>query len=827
MSINSLKIIVLPFVLLFCFQGTAQNKSIKYQTPRPEAFYINPEQTIALHAENEFDLNCIQDKPFRITGRKSGEIDYTVCLSDDSKRILLTPMKRFFLGDTITVEVKNGLFLSNLEQIEPFTFRFFIKPDETTSLLKNYLQLTDNNFAVAEPSNIAVKSTFHFPEKENNLPDDYPTPTVNFGTTHSFDNEYIFMNMVLRSHETYSNYLTILDDYGTPVYYKQVDLSSRDFRVLENGYLAFSNNDLLNPANEKYYLLDSSYVVIDSVMMGNGYNVDGHDMLLLDNGHYLMMSYDPQIVNMSLVVPGGNPNATVVGLVIQEVDTDRNVYFQWRSWDHFQITDATFDIDLTAAVIDYVHANALELDSDGNILISCRHLDEITKISFQTGNIIWRFGKNSENNMFSIQNDELGFSHQHDIRRLNNGYYTVYDNGNNHNPPTSRALRYYLNQQTMEASLDWGYQREGLYAPATGSFRQSDDGKKLICWGTHFPLNITELNSDNSLSFDLFLPDQVASYRALKFPWKTNLFSTYRELSFGNFAGYGSPKENFLYVHNKSDDTLIITSIHHHLDVYEIVTEFPFKVEPQESAVIKIKFLPTHNGEFNDRLTLNSDNSNNTERIARQLDLIGIFNDNVPSVFIEPEQGAVDVDPESWIRIVFDEPVRLLGGEEINAVDIPTLVNFRQENYLGESIDFDGTINEEKTIITLIPNQVMAENKQFFVRLKDDCIEDLDENVIQNAEISYFNTGTITKVQSSTENHFEVFPNPFSNTIWVSSRSNAFKRIELFNGSGVKVISVNQTNQIGELDTRNLPKGIYLLCITAENVIVTKKMIKY
>ncbi len=31
------------------------------------------------------------------------------------------------------------------------------------------------------------------------------------------------------------------------------------------------------------------------------------------------MSYDPQTVDMSLIVPGGDPNAIVIGLIIQEI----------------------------------------------------------------------------------------------------------------------------------------------------------------------------------------------------------------------------------------------------------------------------------------------------------------------------------------------------------------------------------------------------------------------------------------------------------------------------------------------------------------------------
>jgi len=97
-------------------------------------------------------------------------------------------------------------------------------------------------------------------------------------------------------------------------------------------------------------------------------------------------------------------------LVIQEVDTYGTVYFQWRSWDHFLITDATDDINLLAANIDYVHGNAFEFDLDGNLLISSRHLDEITKINYETGDVIYRFGLLSKNNEFIINNDPIGFS---------------------------------------------------------------------------------------------------------------------------------------------------------------------------------------------------------------------------------------------------------------------------------------------------------------------------------------------------------------------------------------------------------------------------------
>src|SRR6266508_2715402 len=128
----------------------------------------------------------------------------------------------------------------------------------------------------------------------------------------------------------------------------------------------------------KFLVLDSAYARVDSFTTGNGYNPDLHDLQLLPNGHALILAYDSELVGMDTVVAGGNPNAIVVGLIVQELDENKDVVFQWRSWDHFKITDARVspDVNLLGSSIDYVHGNSVELMPDGNLLISCRHMNE-------------------------------------------------------------------------------------------------------------------------------------------------------------------------------------------------------------------------------------------------------------------------------------------------------------------------------------------------------------------------------------------------------------------------------------------------------------------
>jgi len=798
-----------------------------YQSPRPGARYVNPEQVVVLKTVASLDLPKNASELWVITGSRSGNIPFDIKTSDEGKTVFIQPKTPFVYGERIEVRLLADLNDIQGGTIEAGSFCFFIKPSETLSLLKDFKlreALNETPEVRENPSSFGGGLV----NKENNLPNDFPAPQVQFGANHEWNDQYIFMNMVCRNHNVYSNYLAIVDDYGVPVYYKRTNLSSRDFKVLQDGYLTYSNNDLSNPANEKYYLMDSSFVVFDSVQMGNGYNVDGHDMLLLDNGHYLMMAYDPQLVDMSTVVPGGNPSATVVGVVLQEVDLDRNVYFQWRSWDHFQITDATYDIDLTDNLIDYVHANALEIDADGNILLSCRHMDEITKINFNTGQIIWRFGLNCENNMFTILQDELGFSHQHDIRRMANSIYTIYDNGNNHVPPISRALKYHIDEQTMVAYLDWSYQREGVYAPATGSFRTTEDGKKLIGWGTHYPLNITELNTDNSLSFDLMLPQDVFSYRAIKQPWRTNLFSAYRNLSMGNYAGYQSPKGNYVRVQNHSDQPVTITGTYNHLEAYTMTTTLPLTIAPHGTAYLSVLFAPTQIGEYDDVLTINADNANNTQRIARQVNLLGLNIDSIPTVFITPRHGSVNVDPTTVVQISFDVPVQLADSSEITDDRIPELVYFNTESFVGDAVGFSGHIDDEKRLIILFPDEVLLEQQQYYVNVRGNMLMDDQGHAIKNAEISYFTTGLINGGREQPQDLTQVTPNPFHDYITLESPDSGSYEVEVFGLTGRCFITKRISLFPGKLNTSDLKCGVYLIQITSDRTGETQvmKMIK-
>ena len=331
----------------------------------------------------------------------------------------------------------------------------------------------------------------------------------------------------------YANYLFVLDNYGNIVDSLRVNGAPFDFKIQPNGLLSYGLGDYSGivpgaTSNLTHYVLDSTLAVVDSFQMKNGYLTDFHDFILLPNGHGLLMSYTTITYDMSLIVPGGRPDAQLVINIFQEQDADKNVVFEWRDIDYIPITDS--DLDLTAPRINPSTMNAFDLDDDGNLLISFRNHSDIMKINRETGEIMWKWGGlNNEFTFFSEhpENAPYYFARQHNILRLSNGNVSIFDNGEFHSPWYSRAAEYQLDEVNKTATLvsEYRYSPGNISAQAAGNATLLDNGGWFVGYGILFPTsqvkrNIVEVHSDGSIAFELSLPNNVISYRASKQPWK-------------------------------------------------------------------------------------------------------------------------------------------------------------------------------------------------------------------------------------------------------------------------------------------------------------------
>src|SRR5256886_8786772 len=80
-----------------------------------------------------------------------------------------------------------------------------------------------------------------------------------------------------------------------------------------------------------------------------------------------------------------------MGTVVQHVSSEGDLLFQWDPFDHFEITDLV-PASRTGPSVNWMHGNSLDLDTDGNLIVSFRSLSEITKIDTRTGAVLWRMG---------------------------------------------------------------------------------------------------------------------------------------------------------------------------------------------------------------------------------------------------------------------------------------------------------------------------------------------------------------------------------------------------------------------------------------------------
>ncbi len=312
----------------------------------------------------------------------------------------------------------------------------------------------------------------------------------------------------------------IIDPSITEIYSQNMGMKGWDFKVNYNNKLSYFDR-----LSKGWFIMDSLQNEVDSVYCLNGYIADNHDFLALTNGNYVLFAYDDQPYAMDTVVAGGDPNAMVEGLIIQELDANHNLVFEWKSWNHFHVTDNMY-LNLTASNIPFIHANAIDIDFDGHFLVSCRGLDEITKIHRTTGEVIWRWG--GTQNEFTFVND-YPFTHQHSIRSLGNNRYLLYDNGNYSAQYTgtiniSRAVEYELDTNLMEATKVWEFVHpDSLYTLSIGGVQRLPNGNTLIDFGNLQWQNIgsivTEVDTNNQIVFQLEYDNGGNLYRAQKFDW--------------------------------------------------------------------------------------------------------------------------------------------------------------------------------------------------------------------------------------------------------------------------------------------------------------------
>jgi len=272
------------------------------------------------------------------------------------------------------------------------------------------------------------------------------------------------------------SYGVAIDNTGRVVWYVRFEGPSLNFEAQPNGrYIARPSTP--DPADVELLVeFDPLGTVTRRLGCARGLRPRFHDVLVEPEGSYWLMCDDTRLMDLSGL--GGVAGANVTATVVQHVDPAGTLMFQWSPFDHFEITDVDQEFR-SGEMVNWTHGNALDLDGDGNLVVSFRSLSEITKIDTRTGVVLWRMG--GLRNQFTFADSGAPFLRQHGAR-VANGELVLLDNFGE--AGGSRGERYALDETGRSARLVGAYIPTAATRASLGGTTQSlPDGHTLVSFG--------------------------------------------------------------------------------------------------------------------------------------------------------------------------------------------------------------------------------------------------------------------------------------------------------------------------------------------------------
>ena len=224
------------------------------------------------------------------------------------------------------------------------------------------------------------------------------------------------------------------------------------------------------------------------------------------------------------------------GQRILELSEEGDILWEWNPFDHFQMDDFdnhghTWLDGYIYMEYDWTHSNALWFDeNESAIYLSSRHLSRVTKIDYPSGEILLNITLPSPyiSNGDSYIGNNLLFNFQHHIVKLDNGNYTLFDNGNisnqlfEHEQRISRGIEFEILEDST-CNIVWEYSLPpALYGHACGSMQVLENNNRLIftrgVGANPDRPTILEVTHDKQIVWEMLGTQSYGWYRALRIP---------------------------------------------------------------------------------------------------------------------------------------------------------------------------------------------------------------------------------------------------------------------------------------------------------------------
>src|SRR4051812_15369199 len=279
-----------------------------------------------------------------------------------------------------------------------------------------------------------------------------------------------------------------------------------------------------------WHVLNDKYKEIAHVTSADGWDPSGHEFLITKAGTALVTGYK-HLPHRDLSAAGGGTDQTLLDSGVLEYDIKTGKLLKaWSADEHIPMTEGYPPANPNNPnAYDPWHINSIDLDPQGNWLVSMRNTWALYKVNSTTGAINWRLGGKASD--FAVP-ENVAFAFQHDARWLPGGQISIFDNDccalipQPSGPPKagppihgtqSRGLVFKVDETAKTVAFVMDRKLYTLTSGTQGDMRVLPGGNAFFGWGQQ-PF-YSEFSKTGKLLLSVRYPDQNESYRAYRYPW--------------------------------------------------------------------------------------------------------------------------------------------------------------------------------------------------------------------------------------------------------------------------------------------------------------------
>jgi outer membrane protein assembly factor BamB len=207
---------------------------------------------------------------------------------------------------------------------------------------------------------------------------------------------------------------------------------------------------------------------------------------------------------MDLSSIGGGKKDTVSGDGIIVLDKTGKQLWQWSVFD---VLDPLKEKNILKTRKDWMHANSLNFDKDGNYIMSFYNNGQIWKIDAHTGKLIWKFGRGGT----ITKPAECDFTQAHAVHINSQGNLMFFDNGVEKKQSGVFAIKLDEKNKTSQIDMHIKLPKE-VFNGRMGSAYLVNDTSVLVCCSKRHVVVLTNRKGNLLWTMETAMPTYRAEF---------------------------------------------------------------------------------------------------------------------------------------------------------------------------------------------------------------------------------------------------------------------------------------------------------------------------